>query len=137
MKKIIYSIIALCLCLTIFGGSISSAAEYNATPRLTDIMEATSSFQIDSDGQAYIFASYTAYEDVVSYVEINITLEKRFLLLFWKEVDSWSYQSSSMNYATDLLLDVGSGTHKATFEFVVHHLDGTSNTYTEEITDSK
>jgi hypothetical protein len=137
MKKIMYSFVAVCLCFAILGGAICSAAESSVSSRLTDLMQATSTFEINSDGQAYIFASYNAYEDVVSYVDINITLEKKFLLLFWKDVDSWSFQSSSMNYATDMIIDVGSGTHKATFEFVVHHLDGTSNTYTEEITDSK
>lgn len=137
MKKIIVSCFAMLLCLTMLCSTVCYANDNVISPRLTDIMQATSSFEVNSQGVAYIFASYTAYEDVVSYVQINITLEKRVMLLFWKDVDSWSYQSSAVNYATDIELDVGSGTYRASFEYIVHHHDGTINTYTEELTDSK
>lgn len=137
MKKTIISCLAMLLCLTMLCSTVCYANDNVISPRLTDVMQITSSFEVNSQGVAYIFASYTSYPDVVSYVQINIKLEKRVMLLFWKDVDSWSYQSSSVNYATDVELDVGSGTYRTSFEYIVHHHDGTTNTYTEELTDSK
>lgn len=79
-------------------------------------------------------ASYDKDDQTFKSVTVTIKLQKKFLLIFWTDVDEWtvtSYESSDGIYhAFDLN---GSGTYKATFTITFTEIDGNTYTQTESI----
>ena len=59
-------------------------------------------------------------------------MQKKFLLVFWKDVDEWSMTSTDPDelYYHCFTLD-GTGTYKATLTFTATGTDGTVDTYTD------
>lgn len=67
-------------------------------------------------------------------MEVTVKLQKKFLLLFWTDVDEWS-SSSTENYGDfyHVFELNGTGTYKATFTLTITGTDGTVDTVTKEI----
>lgn len=55
-------------------------------------------FQI-INGTAYVIVNYNCYCDLATRVEINIKLQKRFLIFWWNDVDGGEWNHISYNYS--------------------------------------
>lgn len=140
MRKITKILLATCLALVLLftGMPITALAASNDTeaaisPRFSHLFNVDFGFTATSSG-GHVNVSYTGYPDSFARADIHVKLQKKFLLVFWTDVDEWSV--SSTEYEEDLSHSFtlnGTGTYKATLTFTATGTDGTVDTYTTEI----
>ena len=139
MKRITRPTIALLLVLILSMTSITASASevqpnYNdgIMPCLEHISNAEFSFSAISSG-GHVSVSYYGYNSFVR-ADVTVKVEKRFLLVFWNDVDEWS-ASSTKSYDTfyHLFTLNGNGTYRATITLTITGSDGTVDTITDEI----
>jgi hypothetical protein len=66
---------------------------------------------------------------------LTVKVEKRFLLVFWNEVGTWSSTSTELyGYFSHVMPLNGSGTYRATFTLEVLGKDGTLDVITDTLT---
>ncbi len=132
MKKLIAFILTLTLVCLITAIPVF-AAEKNIMPISDDESGATVAFGIDSDGNATARVIYSVPVGTVRSVNVTILVEKKFLLFFWTEVDSWSATFTEDSFIYTETFSASSGTHRATFTIEVTAADGTTENYTKQI----
>ena len=120
MKKIIVFILTLVLLLNTFLISVSAStgtalADTSVTPRWTNCVTCDTSFGV-ANGVAECFIDYFADESLFTHAVLKVTVEKRFLLVFWKDVGEWSVTSyeHSAYYFANIPVD-GSGKYRCHF----------------------
>ena len=136
MKKITKSLIAIFLIAIMSMSSITVFANSDGpSPRLSHMSDGSFTFSATADG-GYVDVTYYGYDSFVR-ADLTVKIEKRFLLVFWNEVSSWSASSTQIDglFYTTLPLD-GSGTYRATFTLLITGNDGTVDTITDVIKDS-
>lgn len=118
MKKFLLTILCLatlmsCMNMTAF------AQEAQITPRYNNVNTANSDFRIEADGTARVTLAYTGYVGTTKSVRITTTLQKRNLLVFWKDVTEWTDTStnSSGNFLHTYHVEEGTYRVKIRFEF--------------------
>ena len=136
MKKITKSLIAIFLIAVMSMSSITVFASSDVpSPRLSHMSDGSFTFSATADG-GYVDVTYYGYDSFVR-ADLTVKIEKRFLLVFWNEVSSWSASSTQIDglFYTTLPLD-GSGTYRATFTLLITGNDGTVDAITDVIKDS-
>ena len=142
MRKITKSIIAIMLvaimCMTgvtAFATNEKLNTDTGITPRLSHLEDALFYFSAtDNGGNAEVL--YYGY-DSFARAEITIKVEKRFLLVFWNDVDEWSASSTDAeDYFFHTFTLNGSGTYRATFTLKITGNNGTVDTI-EQVIESK
>lgn len=131
LRKLICA--ALCAITLIGCMPFNAAAAGNATvtPRYNNTIGPTTNFNIAND-VAEIYVRYDGYEGVTTGATITITLEKKFLLVFWTEVETWTLTSNSANFTQTVSCDVSSGTHRATVVYEIYGSGGSTDVITYE-----
>lgn len=115
MKKTLIFILTIVLLINTFLVSVSASTESGITPRWTNCVQCTTSFGVSND-TAEVFVDYDARDDRFTYAVLEVTVQKRFLLAFWRDVDVWtvtSYEHSDY-YFVDIPVD-GEGMYRAKF----------------------
>ena len=136
MRKIAktFLIVALALVMCFSSMPIYAHAMANgASPRFSTLLNSTTAFTTsDSGGTAVV--KYDADETNFARIDVNVKLQKKFLLVFWTNVDEWSTSSTNPGGILSHVFTLnGKGTYKATFTVTVTGVDGTVDTFTEEI----
>lgn len=140
MKKLTKSFLILCLSIVLCVGNthvmaseLQTSYSTTITPRWSHLSDVTFSFAATSSG-GHVDISYAGYPDSFSNVDVHVKLQKKFLLVFWTDVDEWSTSSTDDygNFYHCFALN-GTGTYKATLTFTVTGTDGTVDSYTDEI----
>ena len=86
------------------------------------------SFVIDSDGVVQIGWECRS-DDATESVTITVKLEKRTLLLFWIDVETWTFTSNESYISEALTYSLtDSGMYRCTIEFEITSTDGTVET---------
>lgn len=122
MKKIIVFILTVVLLVNTFLVSVSAStgnalADTGVTPRWTNCVTCDTSFGVIDDN-AEIFIDYYAREELFTHAVLTVTVQKRFLLAFWKDMGEWtttSYEHSAM-FTAFIPVD-GSGKYRCHFYF--------------------
>ena len=124
MKAILLVVMAVLMCLCSLP--VYAAEEQSqVTPRLSHMNGASFAFDATSSG-GYIDASYTGYSASFVKAKLTVKVEKRFLLVFWNDVGTWSATCTDIDgYFTHVMSLNGSGTYRATFTLEVTGKDGT------------
>lgn len=140
MRKITKILLATCLALVLLftGMPITALAASNDTestisPRFSHLIDVGFTFSATSSG-GHTNVYYYGYSDSFARADIHVKMQKKFLLVFWTDVDEWSV--SSTEYEDDLSHSFtlnGTGTYKATLTFTATGTDGTVDTYTDTI----
>ena len=128
MKKITKTLVAILLIAILSMTSITSfASEQGVSPRLSHMSNGSFSFAATADG-GYVDVTYYGYDSFVR-ADLTVKIEKRFLLVFWSDVSTWSASSTDIDgvFYNTLPLD-GSGTYRATFTLLITGNDGTVDT---------
>ena len=128
MRKITKTLVAIFLIAILSMTSITSfASSESVSPRLSHTSDGAFSFAATADG-GYIDVEYEGYSSFVR-ADLTVKIEKRFLLVFWKDVTTWSASSTEIegHFYDTLPLD-GSGTYRATFTLLITGNDGTVDT---------
>lgn len=133
-KTLLIVFVALIMCFTslpVTAFAAEDGTQNMATPRLSHLSNVNFSFAATSTG-GHVNVSYYGYPDTFARADINIKLQKKFLLVFWKDVDEWSSSSTSNDdvFSHTFTLD-GTGTYKATLTFTATGTDGTVDTVTD------
>ncbi len=138
MNKITKTLLIICFAVIMCFTSVpitAFAAEDNTqstvTPRWSHLANVTFAFSATSSG-GHVGVSYSGYSDSFSRADIHVKLQKRFLLVFWTDIDEWSVSSTEKldSFYHCFTLD-GTGTYKATLTFTATGIDGTADTYTD------
>ena len=136
MKKI-KKMLAVILLISILAmmGITSFASNEAISPRLSHTSGANFSFAATPDG-GYIDVTYDGYGSLVR-ADLTVKVEKRFLLFFWNEVDTWSATNYDIEgeFVHTFTLD-GSGTYRAKFTLTVTGTNDTVDTIPFEIESS-
>ena len=136
MKKITKALIAILLiAIMSMTNVLAFATEEEINPRLSHTDSGGFSFAATEDG-GYIDVTYYGYDSFVR-ADLNVKIQKRFLLVFWTNVGEWNASSTEMNgdFVHTFELN-GSGTYRATFTLLVTGNDGTVDTI-EQVIESK
>ena len=134
MRKITKSLTALLLvaimCLT--SATAVFAAEGSPSPRLSHMSNGGFAFAATAEG-GYVDATYHGYDSFVR-ADITITLEKRYLLVFWEDMGEWSASSTDINgeFYHTFPLD-GEGMYRANFTLIITGNDGTTDVITDSM----
>lgn len=134
MRKITKSLTALLLVAIMCMTSITAAfaAEGNPSPRLSHTSNGGFGFAATAEG-GYVDCTYYGYDSFVR-ADITITLEKRYLLVFWEDMDEWSASSTDIHgeFYHTFPLD-GEGMYRANFTLIITGNDGTTDVITDTI----
>lgn len=135
-KTLLIVFLAAIMCFTsipITAFATENDTQSTIMPRWSNLSNVNFSFDATSSG-GYVNVSYIGASNSFSKADVHVKLQKKFLLVFWTDVDEWS--ASSTNYEDVLYhcftLD-GTGTYKATLTFTVTGTDGTIDTATDSI----
>ena len=137
MKKITKTLVAILLIAILSMTTITSFAnEQGISPRLSHTDSANFSFSATANG-GYIDVTYYGYDDSFVRADLTVKIEKKFLLFFWTEVDTWSVSSNNIeDHFFHTFNLTGSGTYRATFTLTVTGNDGTVDTIPSVIENS-
>ena len=112
------------------------AADTDISSRLTNMDVSTMHFSV-IDNQSEVYVSYIGRSSTFLRAEVTIKIEKKFLLLFWKDVSEWT--STNIEVIGDFLYTApadGDGTYRATIKLTVYGTNGV-NDVIEETIDTK
>ena len=136
MKKITKVLVAILLIAVLPMTNVAAlAAENEISPRLSHTNSGGFSFVI-IDNVGHIGVTYYGYDSFVR-ADLNLKVQKRFLLVFWKDYYEWNASSTVIDGDFVHEFDVkDSGKYRANFTLTVTGNDGTTDVITFEIEDS-
>ena len=133
MKKITKTLVAILLIAVMsMTNLVAFATDEGINPRLSHMESGGFSFAA-TDNIGYIGVTYYCYDSFVR-ADLNVKIQKRFLLVFWNDVYEWNASSTEIdgNFDHEFELD-GSGMYRAKFTLLVTGNDGTVDTITDTI----
>ena len=135
MKRIISVLICFVIIASI-GCVTANAANEGIMPCFNNVASTEADFYIDSNGNANVQVGYVGYEGITTGARITILLEKRNLLVFWKDVEEWVITSS--DYYGDYFRScaVSEGTYRVTITFEISGTGGATDVHEVELKDS-
>ena len=132
MKKTILTII----CTFILLGSVPLTALAFGEKISTfnnNVTQTNTSFNINSQGLATVTTDYTGYKSITTGATIKIKIQKRFLLVFWNDVASWTDEATGYHYSNTHSTTVESGYYRAQVEYTIRGTGGSPDVITEEL----
>lgn len=133
MKKITKTLIAVLLIAVMsMTHVVAFATEEGISPRLSHTGGGGFSFAATAN-VGYIGVTYYGYDSFVR-ADLNVKVQKRFLLVFWNDVYEWNASSTEIDgefYHEFELND--SGMYRAKFTLTVTGNDGTQDIITDTI----
>ena len=129
MKKTLIFILTMVLLMNTLLISVSASGDTlitnnGPTPRWTNCIQCTTTFGVVDD-IAEVFVDYNAREDIFTYAKLKVTVQKRYLLAFWRDIEVWtmtSYEDSAY-YVAHIPVD-GSGVYRAKFYLEFYGVTG-------------
>ena len=97
MKKRIAFLLSVVMVVAMLVSSAfpAAAAETGIESRLANADTATVSFGI-ADGLAHFAVTYNGNDETFTQARVTVTVQKRFLLVFWNDVGSWTGTSTEV-----------------------------------------
>ena len=135
MRKITKTLIAILLIVVMsMTNVIAFAVEEKINPRLSHMSDGGFSFTA-LDNKGYLDVTYYGYDSFVR-ADLNVKVQKRFLLVFWNDVYEWNASCTDIDGEFYHEFDIEkSGTYRAKFTLLITGNDGTVDTVTFEIED--
>ncbi len=97
MKKTLLLVLTMVLLMnTLFvsaGATTAAGTDTGITPRWTNTAVVDTSFGV-ADDTAEVFVNYFAREEIFTHAVLKVTVQKRFLLVFWRDIDVWTQTSN-------------------------------------------
>ena len=136
MKKITKVLVAILLIAILSMTNVMAfATDEGISPRLSHMESGGFSFAI-LDNVGCLDVTYYGYDSFVR-ADLNVKVQKRFLLVFWNDVYEWNVSSTEKNGHFYHEFDIEkSGTYRANFTLTVTGSDGTVDTIPLTIEDS-
>lgn len=136
MKTITKTVVAILLIAVMsMTNVVAFASDEGLSPRLSHTENGGFSFAV-VDNVGYIGVTYYGYDSFVR-ADLNVKVQKRFLLVFWNDVYEWNASSTELNGDFYHEFNVEkSGKYRANFTLLVTGNDGTVDTITSTIEDN-
>lgn len=133
MKKITKTLVAILLIAVMsMANVVAFAADEGISPRLSHTENGGFSFAA-TNNVGYIGVTYYGYDSFVR-ADLNVKVQKRFLLVFWNDVYEWNASSTELNGEFYHEFDIDkSGMYRAKFTLTVTGNDGTQDVITDTI----
>lgn len=131
MKKILSAIV--CVIVLIGCIPLSVFASEAITPYYNNVVRQSTLFDIDENGIATVKASYVGQSGVTTGATIKTKIQKRFLLVFWSDVASWTDEATGHYYSNTHSTTVESGYYRAQVEYTIRGTGGDSDVITDEL----
>ena len=135
MKKITKTLIAILLiALLSMTHVVAFAADEGISPRLSHVCDGGFSFAA-YDNIGHIGVTYYGYDSFVR-ADLNVKVQKRFLLVFWNDIYEWNASSTEIEgeFYHEFELN-GSGMYRAKMTLNVTGNNGTVDTIPSTIED--
>ena len=132
MKKITKVLVAILLIATLsMTNAVAFAANDGVNPRLSHMSNGGYTFAV-TDNVGYIDVTYYGYDSFVR-ADLNVKVQKRFLLVFWNDVYEWNASSTEIDgeFYHEFPVEK-SGMYRANFTLLITGNDGTVDTLTFE-----
>ena len=127
MKKRLAFLLTIVMAVSmLMASAIPTAAAENAIqPRLSNASTANVSFVVDDSGVGHFAVTYNGKEDTFTEAKVSVTIQKRFLLLFWDDVDRWTGISNEVygDFYTTFIL-ISKGTYRAVYTLEFYGTSG-------------
>ena len=133
MKKITKPLVAILLIAVMsMTNVVAFAADDGISPRLSHTEDGGFSFAAKNN-VGYIGVTYYGYDSFVR-ADLNVKVQKRFLLVFWNDVYEWNASSTELDgvFVHEFPIEK-SGMYRAKFTLKVTGNDGTVDTITDTI----
>ena len=133
MRKITKTLIAILLIAVMsMTNVIAFAVEEKINPRLSHMSDGAFSFAAKNN-VGYIGVTYYGYDSFVR-ADLNVKIQKRFLLVFWNDIAEWNASSTEIDGDFNHEFELnGSGMYRAKFTLLITGNDGTVDTVTSTI----
>ena len=135
MKKITKTLLSTLLIVILSMTNVMAfATDEGISPRLSPMENGGFSFAA-YDNIGHIGVTYYGYDSFVR-ADLNVKVQKRFLLVFWNDVYEWNASSTEIEgeFYHECELN-GSGMYRAKFTLTVTGNDGTVDTIPSTIED--
>ena len=134
MKKILFNIVCFLLIFCCLGVTIFAEDSGAISPRFNNTVSTNTSFFIES-GIAYVNVGFTGFSGVTTGGQITTKIQKRFLLVFWSDVDGadWVDNVSGVYYSNGHSISVKSGYYRAQVEYTIYGSGGAADIIAEQI----
>ena len=135
MKKITKTLVAILLIAVLsMTNIVAFATDEGISPRLSHMGNGGFSFAA-RDNIGYIDVTYYGYDSFVR-ADLNVKVQKRFLLVFWNDVYEWNASCTDLNgeFYHEFNIEK-SGMYRAQFTLLITGNDGTVDTVTSTIED--
>ena len=104
-------------------------------PRYNNTSETTTAFDITNTGEAIVSMHYIGYSGVTTGATIEIKIEKRNLLVFWKDIATETITVDGYYYTNELYYQLSdTGTYRCTVEYTIYGTGGSADVVTFEDT---
>lgn len=129
MKKKLCLIFVL-IFVIVYACQFSTIAD-NISTYNNNTSDTASSFSISSSGEAIVYINFMGYQGITTEGTINITIEKRNLLVFWNEVVTDTITVTGYMYDDELYYQLPeSGTYRCTVEYIISGTGGADDVIT-------
>ena len=128
----------LCAVLLIVGletVAFASDADAGIMPCYNNVASVNSNFYI-TGGNAVVSVSYSGIPDVTTGAKITVQLQKRNLMVFWKDVTEWENVSDNEDATFTYSRPVSSGTYRVKIRCEISGSGGATDVIEEELQDS-
>ena len=133
MRKITKTLVAILLIAILSMTNVTAFATDDViSPRLSHMSNGAFSFAA-VDNVGYIDVTYYGYDSFVK-ADLNVKVQKRFLLVFWNDVYEWNASCTDIDGEFYHEFDIEkSGMYRANFTLLITGTDGTVDTVTSTI----
>ena len=128
MKKLGLSLIVTFIFIGVF---MQVAFASNIAPYYNNIILTDTTFNINENGKAGVSVYYDGYPGATTGATICIKIEKRNLLVFWKEVVNDVYYFREESHAETFVYQLEkTGTYRCTVDYLISGTGGTDDEIT-------
>lgn len=133
MKKSFINFICFIVILSCFY-TVAFASDDGISPYFNNVVRTSTDLYIEND-IATVMVSYSGYSGVTTNAVITTKIQKRFLLVFWQDVEgaSWTDYATGVYYSNTHSISVKSGTYRAQVEYTIYGSGGAADVITDEI----
>ena len=130
-KRLLTLMLCLGIMLSVFASTVNASNDA-ITPRANNVANTYSDFYI-SGSEAVVRLSYDGYNGVITGARITTVLQKRNLLVFWKDVTEWVDTSSNISDYFEHRYSVASGTYRVQITYEISGTGGATDVIEDEI----
>ena len=109
------------------------AEDTGISPRLTNMDASTLNYSVVNN-ESQVYVSYIGRSSTFLRAELSVKIEKKFLLLFWKDISEWTGTNTEVvsHFFYSAPAD-GSGTYRAKIKLTVYGTNGVNDVIEETI----